>query len=396
MVLRSLAASQVLKRAVTAPVRTVRQIEVISSFPSLCTEENPCYSPFSNHDSGGISANRATNVLKFQRFEDHKVLPVGKFSGQQHLFPSKNSDYKDTVIKSSTKLGPNLGKFGLIKSSTKLGPNLGEFSLGSWTNYAFNNRSKCVNDHVKRSNSTIATAAITTTRNNEGEDKSKSQNTDENENNKTSLKENEGVVFENCPKMAMARAMPLSVRDVGNDVLFGLASRGHNDACCEVLRRHIMVTDNVSYETAEETLKRIRVCNSRGQAKTAYTHVLLIASSVIAGFASFLLVFDINSVLYFNEHFVTMAVPDPKELDTTLEVGAWSWNWMEPPLGQISFFLLCMQFAKGECEFLGIDPLHDWYLNKRAERLAREFPQYNSRILRYFSLSEKFFKRKNL
>ena len=31
-----------------------------------------------------------------------------------------------------------------------------------------------------------------------------------------------------------------------------------------------------------------------------------------------------------------------------LEVGSWSWNWMEPPLGQLSFFLLCLQYSRAQ------------------------------------------------
>jgi hypothetical protein len=28
--------------------------------------------------------------------------------------------------------------------------------------------------------------------------------------------------------------------------------------------------------------------------------------------------------------------------------GSWTWSWMEPPLGHISFFLLCLQFARNQ------------------------------------------------
>jgi hypothetical protein len=212
------------------------------------------------------------------------------------------------------------------------------------------------------------------------------------DNNESKEKESD-IRIEKCPKMELALSMPLSVRESSNEVVFSLAAQGHNDACCEMMRRHIMVTDNVSYEMAQDTLKEIRLVNVGGQKTAAYIHLGFVCTAVSAGIMSFFLVFDMNTVLYFNEHFVTMEVPQASELDTTLEVGAWSWNWMEPPLGQISFFLLCMQFAKGECEFLGIDPIHDWYRHKRAKKLVNKFPQYNSRVLRDFSLSEKYFQR---
>lgn len=54
----------------------------------------------------------------------------------------------------------------------------------------------------------------------------------------------------------------------------------------------------------------------------------------------------------FVQHMVTTEVPPDKDLETWLEVGSWSWGWMEPPLGQLSFFLLCMQLARHQvCAF---------------------------------------------
>ena len=50
--------------------------------------------------------------------------------------------------------------------------------------------------------------------------------------------------------------------------------------------------------------------------------------------------------MWFNERYVTADVPPEKDLETWLEVGSWTWNWMEPPLGTISFVLLCVQVHK--------------------------------------------------
>lgn len=69
---------------------------------------------------------------------------------------------------------------------------------------------------------------------------------------------------------------------------------------------------------------------------------------MIAAFASFPLCFHEPSVQWFNEVWVTAEVPPRSDLDTPLEVGAWAWNWMEPPLGQMSFFLLCVQFSRNQ------------------------------------------------
>lgn len=39
-----------------------------------------------------------------------------------------------------------------------------------------------------------------------------------------------------------------------------------------------------------------------------------------------------------------------KDLETWLEVGAWTWNWMEPPLGTITFVLLCIQLSRSHMQ----------------------------------------------
>lgn len=44
-------------------------------------------------------------------------------------------------------------------------------------------------------------------------------------------------------------------------------------------------------------------------------------------------------MLWFNEHFVTADVPEPKDLETWLEVGSFAWQWMEPLIGKYSLQL---------------------------------------------------------
>jgi len=61
--------------------------------------------------------------------------------------------------------------------------------------------------------------------------------------------------------------------------------------------------------------------------------------SLVSGWASIPLVFHLKTAEVFNDLFVTSEHPLPEEglLDTWLEVGGWTWGWMEPPLGTISF-----------------------------------------------------------
>ena len=111
--------------------------------------------------------------------------------------------------------------------------------------------------------------------------------------------------------------------------------------------------------------------NRKGMSIVTLPYKLAIATAVSAGVLSIPMIFHLDTVLWFNEGFVTSDVPEDKDLETPLEVGSWAWNWMEPPLGQISFFLLCMQFARAQMENLGKKPVTEWYKTKRAERLCK-------------------------
>lgn len=78
-------------------------------------------------------------------------------------------------------------------------------------------------------------------------------------------------------------------------------------------------------------------------------------------------------------------MPEEKDLETPLEVGSFAWNWMEPPLGQVSFFLLCMQYARNQMENMGVKPYTQWFKHRRAQRMVREFPKYNKFVIESFS-----------
>ena len=115
-----------------------------------------------------------------------------------------------------------------------------------------------------------------------------------------------------------------------------------------------------------------------------------IVTAVGAAFASIPLCFDIESVKMFNEALVTQPVPDAEDLETPLEVGMWAWGWMEPPLGQVSFFLLCLQFARAQMQNINIKPYTEYIKNKRAARLCDMYPQYSEPILADFSKDDIF------
>jgi hypothetical protein len=148
------------------------------------------------------------------------------------------------------------------------------------------------------------------------------------------------------PDYQLAMAMPTNVREMGNQTLITLAALGDHAACCEMLVRHIMTVDDVSYEMALEKYEEIDAFHNKGMMMYLLPYQIGIAASLTAAALSAPLCFHLPSVHFFNHHFVTTDVPEPQDLETWLEVGSWAWNWMEPPLGQISFFLLCLQFSR--------------------------------------------------
>ena len=72
------------------------------------------------------------------------------------------------------------------------------------------------------------------------------------------------------------------------------------------------------------------------------------------------------------------------------QVGSWTWGWMEPPLGQISFFILCMQFTRDRMQNIGWQPYTESIKNYRADKLIGLYPQYHHRIMREYSLGDWF------
>jgi hypothetical protein len=175
--------------------------------------------------------------------------------------------------------------------------------------------------------------------------------------------------------------------ELDNSSLVTLGEMGNSEASREILTRHVVSTDNVSYDAACEKVEEIAEKNREGMFLLSLPYNIGITVAVTAGLASVPLVFHLPTAEWFNMHYVTTDVPEPKDLETALEVGAWTWNWMEPPLGQISFFLLCLQFSRAQIQNLGLKPytrkVKDW----RAKRLVKAYPQYDERVIMKYSTS---------
>lgn len=139
--------------------------------------------------------------------------------------------------------------------------------------------------------------------------------------------------------------------------------------------------DNVSYQEACETFEEMDRSLKIGMNIERVPYNMGVAVALFAGLASFPLCFHLPTVEWFNESFVTTEVPPPADLETWLETGSWAWNWMEPPLGQISFFILCTQFARERMDDLGFRPYRSYIKSKRAMNVVDKFPKYESSLI---------------
>lgn len=150
----------------------------------------------------------------------------------------------------------------------------------------------------------------------------------------------------NKPTLEIAHAMPICYEEMDNHTLLTVAAMHNHPARMEVLKRNIMSVDKCSYDEASETFQKIAKKNREGMWMVALPYQVGIFAALTAGFASIPMVFDLHTTLWFNEVYVTTEVPGDEDLETGLEVGSWAWNWMEPPLGTMSFVLLCLQYSR--------------------------------------------------
>jgi hypothetical protein len=186
------------------------------------------------------------------------------------------------------------------------------------------------------------------------------------------------------PTLEEARAMPREYCEMSNDLLCTMSSTGDSAAIRERVIREVMSVDEKSWEDAEKTVGKIEASAGASLLAVAPYYTGMVGA-FIGGIASFPLVFEKNTVLWFNHHYVTMDVPEVRDLETWLEVGAFSWNFSEPVLGQLSFALLTAQFCKSQMQNVGFRPYGDWLRESRAKRVVKTFPQYSPTLLRMYA-----------
>lgn len=191
------------------------------------------------------------------------------------------------------------------------------------------------------------------------------------------------------PTLAYVQSMPTSFSSMRHEQILQLSAEGIPEAREEALIRNIMGVDEIDYDEAGRVLKTIAKANRKNVSLHHIPHKVGLVGAIFAGFASVPMVFHLGTVQAFNELYVTADVPSPDELDTWLEVGSWSWAWMEPLIGQASFLLLTMQFARSQLQNLGLMPYSDYTRDRRAKRLIELYPRYNPDFVAAFSRSDR-------
>mmetsp|Transcript_18571 Transcript_18571/g.26053 ORF Transcript_18571/g.26053 Transcript_18571/m.26053 type:complete len:243 (-) Transcript_18571:120-848(-) len=190
------------------------------------------------------------------------------------------------------------------------------------------------------------------------------------------------------PTIAQAKEMSRHCCEMSNDVLLAMAYEEYQPAREERLVREIMAVDEVEWEEANKIAQKMKADNKMSAATIPYKIGLFTALFAAGG--SIPMVFSLNTALWFNEDFVTTDVPEPRDLETFLEVGSWTWGWMEPPLGTISFVLLCLQFSRNQLTNLGWQPYTQRVKMMRAKNLCAAYPKYDPEIVSMFAVGEKW------
>lgn len=120
------------------------------------------------------------------------------------------------------------------------------------------------------------------------------------------------------PSLAVAQSMANGVSEMENEPLLIIAELGNHKARCEILKRHIMMVDEVQYDEAEHTLQTIHEKNRQNVVWAVLPYQVGTALAMVTGLGAIPMVFDIDLALWFNHRYVTMEIPEPSDLDTAL------------------------------------------------------------------------------
>lgn len=187
------------------------------------------------------------------------------------------------------------------------------------------------------------------------------------------------------PTLQEIHDQPTHVSQIGNVHLFMLANQGSHSANKERLIREIMQVDGATWEDAHLKLHQMDEYNEQNYWRQTLPYRIGILGALVSGFAASAMVFYKPVAEIYGVQVAGESLPD--DVDdiskmTTNQVGTWTWGWMEPMIGTASFVLLCSQFARAQMWKLNMRPYTENMLRGRANRLAKEYPQYDQGIVR--------------
>lgn len=145
----------------------------------------------------------------------------------------------------------------------------------------------------------------------------------------------------------------------------------------EYFLRDIIEKDGVDEIAASNKIEYIRAKTERRLNFHLLPYWAGLTTVGAFGFAAVPLVYSKTVALWFNNAYVTTDVPPPDDLGTFLEVGAWTWNWMEPWTGTFAFVILCANYSKTFIKKLGLKPYSQMMQSRRINLVSKEFPQYD-------------------
>jgi len=193
----------------------------------------------------------------------------------------------------------------------------------------------------------------------------------------------------NKPTIATAKAQKSELWELDNDILLLLSRDPEAHAVHqERLIRDIMATDEVPYDNASAVMKAMFVSNQLNPVWTLPYDVTLIVFGCSA-FVCCPLVFEFDSAKMFADFFsATLQSEDIPDVHSALNVGGWTWTWMEPIIGTASFSILCLQLARTTMKKLEFRPYHHRLQSTRANNLALQYPKYTKSIVKDFGRSQ--------
>mmetsp|Transcript_3192 Transcript_3192/g.3603 ORF Transcript_3192/g.3603 Transcript_3192/m.3603 type:complete len:257 (+) Transcript_3192:116-886(+) len=197
-----------------------------------------------------------------------------------------------------------------------------------------------------------------------------------------------------CPSEEEARDMPRKFRNCTNDTVFNLSVHGIHGARRERLVREIMMVDGVDWAPARQKANEMDKANDKGAWLVHLPYHIGVGMGFSGALIAVPLVFHQPTVFWFAKTVVELSdeeIPDPKELETFWQVGSFSWEYMEPMLGTLSFVLLGLQFMRAQMQHIQLTPYSDFIQQWRANRLAEQYPQYSRRIVMEFSYTDHWY-----